>query len=158
MESFIKYIDSTYNNTIIQDNYSIIRTPKCHTLRFDGVSIPNPGESAAAAIIYDQEGNIIARKSAYMKYANNNQAEHGALILGLELAVSLGIRNIKIEGDSEYVIYQLTGRYRIKDVYIYDITNKLLDEFDYVLIKHISSAENADADKECRDCLAQHTN
>lgn len=158
MESFIKYLNdqAKTNNTIVKDNYSIIKTPNCHLLRFDGVSIPNPGESASASVIYAPDGSIIAKNSCYIPYANNNQAEQGGLILGLELAASLGIRNIKIEGDSEYVIYQLTGKYRVKDVYMHDLTKKLLNAFDYVAIKHISFPENTDADKECRECLAKH--
>jgi ribonuclease HI len=122
-------------------------------LRFDGVSIPNPGESASAAVIYDPANNVIASKSQYIKYANNNQAEYGGLILGLELAASLCIKNLMIEGDSEYVIYQVTGKYRVKDVYLDNIVKNLLQTFDYVGIRHISAADNFDADKLSRASL-----
>lgn len=154
MESFIKYLANKSSPAdLIGNTYNIIRTPKCHLLRFDGVSIPNPGESGCSAVIYDYSGTIVATKSQYIKYANNNQAEYGGLILGLEMATALGIKNLMIEGDSEYVIYQITGKYRAKDVYLDNIVKTLLESFDYIGIRHISAADNFDADKLSRECL-----
>ena len=93
-------------------------------LQFDGGSRGNPGTAGAGAVLYTvdndgDENNVIGKTEKWAGYfyignSTNNVAEYMGLIEGLRQAIVLDIKNIEIEGDSQLVISQLNGTYRVK--------------------------------------------
>ena len=81
----------------------------------DGASRGNPGPAAIGATIKDGQGTLIARISRHIGIATNNQAEYQAVIAALNEALRLGARKVDISMDSELVVRQLSGRYRVKN-------------------------------------------
>jgi len=119
------------------------------TLFADGGSRGNPGPAASAAILLGSEGELLEEISAYLGTATNNVAEWTALVLGLEAARNLGIRRLDVRLDSELVVRQLRGEYRVKHVGLqplYQRAVRLLRAFEKVDIGHVPRAQNTDAD------------
>ena len=80
----------------------------------DGASRGNPGAAGAGAILYDPAGKPVVESRRYLGTATNNEAEYGARIMGLESAVENGVREIEVFLDSELVVRQMNGAYRVK--------------------------------------------
>jgi ribonuclease HI len=80
----------------------------------DGASRGNPGPAAIGVIINDEKGNPVASISRCLGTTTNNQAEYQAIIAALEKALSLGARQVQLYSDSELVVRQISGRYKIK--------------------------------------------
>ncbi len=128
------------------------------TLFADGGSRGNPGPAASAAILLDSEGEPIEEIGAYLGEATNNVAEWTALLLGLEAAERRGIRRLAVRLDSELVVKQLRGEYRVKNaglVPLYQKAVKLLRHFDEVDVRHVRRALNKLADRLVNDVLDQ---
>ena len=85
-----------------------------HTMFFDGCSKGNPGRAGAGAVIYDASGNEVFAESVFAGYSTtNNEAEYTGLILGLNAALKCGIAELQVRGDSQLVIRQMQGKYRV---------------------------------------------
>ena len=84
------------------------------TIYTDGASRGNPGPAAAGAVIRDAHNRTIAEISHRLGFATNNQAEYIAVIMALEKAVKLGARQVTLKADSELVVKQLNGSYRVR--------------------------------------------
>jgi ribonuclease HI len=128
------------------------------TLFADGGSRGNPGPAASAAILLDGEGAPIEEIGAYLGEATNNVAEWTALLLGLEAAQRRGIRRLAVRLDSELVVKQLRGEYRVKNaglLPLYQKAVKLLRHFDEVDVRHVRRALNKLADRLVNDVLDQ---
>lgn len=128
------------------------------TLFADGGSRGNPGPAASAAILLDSEGEPIEEIGAYLGEATNNVAEWTALLLGLEAAQRRGIRRLAVRLDSELVVKQLRGEYRVKNaglLPLYQKAVKLLRYFDDVDVRHVRRALNKLADRLVNDVLDQ---
>lgn len=85
-----------------------------HTLRCDGGSRGNPGPAAYGFVLTDASGREVAAVGEYIGTATNNVAEYRALIAGLEAAVARGVSALSVVMDSELVIRQMTGQYKVK--------------------------------------------
>lgn len=81
----------------------------------DGASRGNPGRAAAGVYITDREGKRVAGLGRYLGHRTNNEAEYGALLLGLQEAKRLGAGAIHIYTDSELIARQIKGIYRVKE-------------------------------------------
>jgi len=128
------------------------------TLFADGGSRGNPGPAASAAILLDGEGEPIEEIGAYLGEATNNVAEWTALLLGLEAAQRRGIRRLAVRLDSELVVKQLRGEYRVKNaglLPLYQKAIKLLRHFDEVDVRHVRRALNTLADRLVNHVLDQ---
>ncbi len=115
----------------------------------DGASRGNPGPAALGAVIQDVEGNTLARLSRRIGTTTNNQAEYRALIAALEKAVSLGARRVSVNSDSELVVRQVTGRYRVKNAGLKPLFQKvkrLQADLDSFSIRHVPRRRNTAAD------------
>jgi ribonuclease HI len=88
-------------------------TAKLH-LYTDGASRGNPGHSSGGVLIVDGSGKTIFEGGTYFGVGTNNEAEYKALLAGLEKAASLGADEIICHMDSELVVKQLSGLYRLK--------------------------------------------
>ena len=115
----------------------------------DGASRGNPGPAAIGAIIKDEQGNPITSISQPIGRTTNNQAEYRALIAALEEAKRLGVDQVDICSDSEWLVKQISGRYRVKAASIkplYQRVRQLQSQFKGFTITHIPRSENAEAD------------
>ncbi len=118
-------------------------------LHFDGCSKGNPGKSGCGAVIY-KDGEEIWRGMKYVgDKSTNNIAEYSGLILGLESAVKLNIKNILVKGDSELVIKQMLGEYKVKNPTLYQLhmyIKKLEESFELINYVHVYRHDNKVAD------------
>jgi ribonuclease HI len=115
----------------------------------DGGSRGNPGPAASGAVLLDPAGELIEEIGAYLGIATNNVAEWTALILGLEAAARRGIRRLGVRLDSELVVKQLGGEYRVKNEGLrplHDRARGLLRNFAEVEIRHVPRKQNKLAD------------
>jgi ribonuclease HI len=116
----------------------------------DGASSGNPGPAAIGAVIKDGQGRVISRISRRIGRATNNQAEYRAIITALEEAVHLGAGEVDIKSDSELVVKQLKGRYRVKKVTLrplYQEVVKLVGSLEAFTVTHIPREQNREADR-----------
>ena len=116
----------------------------------DGASRYNPGPAAIGATIRDERGRLLASISRSIGRATNNQAEYKALIAALEKAIDLGARQVDIQLDSELVVKQMKGRYRIKNAALrplYLRVGELLSQFEGFTITNVPREQNAEADR-----------
>lgn len=119
------------------------------TLNTDGGARGNPGPAAGAAVIKDNQGSIVKQLGKYLGTSTNNDAEYQALIMGVELAKELGIKKLKCILDSELVVKQLNGEYKVKidrlKVYFGKIKSAEKD-FDLISYEHVRRESNKEAD------------
>ncbi|MBV9263066.1 MAG: ribonuclease HI family protein [Candidatus Eremiobacteraeota bacterium] len=128
------------------------------TLFADGGSRGNPGPAASAAILFGPAGEPIEEIGSFLGVATNNVAEWTALVLGLEAAMRRGIRRLKVRLDSELVVRQLRGEYRVKHAGLQPLYRRgvaLLEHFDQVDVQHVARKENAAADRLVNHVLDQ---
>lgn len=128
------------------------------TLFADGGSRGNPGPAASGAVLVDPEGQLLDEVGRYLGIATNNVAEWTALCIGLERAKERGIRRLAVRLDSELVVKQMRGEYRVKHADLQPLHRRaqtLLRAFEHVDIKHIPRKQNALADRLVNDILDQ---
>jgi ribonuclease HI len=130
---------------------TLIAPNRKYILRFDGGSRGNPGNAGAGLVIYDETMQEVWHSSKYLgPKVTNNEAEYSALIMGLEYALHLGIKNLSIEGDSELIIRQLEGRYRVKNANLrryYSLCLAMIAKFETIELSHIRREYNFRADE-----------
>jgi ribonuclease HI len=120
------------------------------TLQFDGGSRGNPGPAGIGVVVQAADGTPLVTLGRYIGRATNNVAEYRALITALERARELGAKRIQIRGDSELIIKQMRGEYRVKHPdmrVLYDQARELVRGFEDVKIEHNLRHKNALADK-----------
>jgi ribonuclease HI len=120
------------------------------TLEFDGGSRGNPGPAGIGVVVRAADGTPLVTLGRYIGRATNNVAEYRALITALEQAKTLGAKKIVIRGDSELIIKQMRGEYRVKNPdmrELYDEAQFLLHQFDEARIEHNLRHKNELADK-----------
>lgn len=97
----------------------------CWTIYADGASRGNPGPSAIGAVIINEAGQSVHQLSRRIGHATNNEAEYKAAIAALEAALGLGVTHVKLYMDSELVVRQLQGRYRVRNPRLLTLWNRL---------------------------------
>lgn len=121
---------------------------KALTAYFDGASKGNPGPSGIGGVLFDGD-HVIAEVKEYIGIATNNQAEYSALIAVLEEAKKLGAETLSIFADSELVVRQLTGEYRVKNPKLAPLflkASQLRKSFLRVTFRHVPREKNKLAD------------
>lgn len=116
----------------------------------DGASRGNPGPAAIGATISDEQGKLIACISQSIGRATNNQAEYRAVIAALEKAIKLGAKEVDINLDSQLVVRQLSGRYRVKNAALkplYQRVRQKLSLLNGFTIAYIPRRQNKEADR-----------
>ena len=116
----------------------------------DGAAKNNPGPAAIGAIIQDTQGNPIASISQPIGTTTNNQAEYRAIITALEYAIRLGANQVDMRSDSELVVRQIKGQYRVKKESLkplYQQVKQLQSQFEGFSITCIPRQENKEADR-----------
>jgi ribonuclease HI len=125
-------------------------TPKRLIAYTDGASLGNPGQASIGAVIQEDGGKVISRISRRIGHATNNQAEYRAIIAALEEAVSLGAEEVEVRSDSELVVQQLNGRYKVKKTSLrplYQRVVQLTGSLKSFSISHVPRSQNKEADK-----------
>lgn len=120
-----------------------------YRLMSDGAARGNPGPAAYGFVLLDSAGVAVAEVGQVLGHATNNVAEYQGLIAGLERARLLGIRRLAVRLDSELVVRQLLGEYRVKNPGLKPLFTKasaLCREFEEIDIQHIRREENKQAD------------
>ena len=116
----------------------------------DGASRGNPGPAAIGVTIKDERGRLITFISQRIGRATNNQAEYRAIIAALEEATRLGAKQVDIKMDSELVVRQINGEYRVKKATLkplYQKVKRLQSQLKGFTITHILRQQNIEADK-----------
>lgn len=129
------------------------------TLFADGGSRGNPGPSAFGAVLYDEAGAVVGEIAEYIGVSTNNVAEWSGLIAGLEKAVALGVAAVSVRLDSELVVRQLSGQYRVKDAKLVPLAAKaqrLLRHFKETDVAHVRREQNKAADALVNQALDAH--
>ncbi len=119
------------------------------TIYIDGCSKGNPGDAASAAVLYDENGEALHEAARYLGKATNNVAEYNALLLALEKAALFSVKEIQIFSDSQLLVRQYNGQYKIKNRALQALSikvRKLVSNFDKVVITHITRDKNEEAD------------
>ncbi len=119
-------------------------------LMVDGASRGNPGEAGCGAVIYDEQGEILKELTSYLGSSTNNVAEYQGLLMGLEGVLKLGGRKLQIRSDSELLVRQLNGVYRVKDEKLKVLYRKALDllgRLEAYRIIHVRREHNKLADR-----------
>jgi ribonuclease HI len=120
------------------------------TLQFDGGSRGNPGPAGIGVVVSASDGTPLVTLGRFIGKATNNVAEYKGLITAMEEALKLGAKQIVIRGDSELVIKQMRGEYKVKNPdmkVLYAQAQDLLAQFDAAKIEHNLRGKNALADK-----------
>lgn len=122
----------------------------------DGGARGNPGPAGIGAAIYDEHKKMVAEVSEYLGVATNNQAEYKALIAAFRKAADLGAKELDCYLDSELVVKQLKGEYRVKDK---DLAKLFLDihnlslSFKHISYTHIPRERNKEADRLANEAM-----
>jgi ribonuclease HI len=115
----------------------------------DGGSRGNPGLSAYGVVIRDARGEIVAKLKKYIGQHTNNVAEYFALIAALDYAQTHEIRALRVESDSELLVKQMRGQYKVKSAELrplFERAKKMSQTFDSFRIDHVYREQNGDAD------------
>jgi ribonuclease HI len=126
------------------------------TAHVDGGARGNPGPAAVAAVISGRDGQILRRQGRRIGRATNNIAEYRAVLLGIELAIELGADELELVGDSELIVKQVRGEYRVKDSGLKPLhaeVKEALEPLSRWSIRHVRRAQNAAADSLVNETL-----
>jgi ribonuclease HI len=120
------------------------------TLNTDGGARGNPGPAGIGIVLRDEDGTVVEAIGRGIGTATNNVAEYSALIAGLELALEHGFTSIEVLVDSELVVAQVSGEWKIKSDTLRTLAVKarsLMDRFESASIAHIRRSQNTHADR-----------
>ena len=122
----------------------------------DGGSRGNPGPAAYGVVVRDPRGEVIARLKKYIGHNTNNVAEYFGLIAALDYAQTLGIRALRVESDSELLVKQMRGQYKVKSEDLrplHERARKMAQALDLFRIDHVLRERNREADKLVNEAL-----
>lgn len=121
-----------------------------HHLYTDGGSRGNPGPAGIGARLLTASGDVVEELADFIGTATNNVAEYQALLAGLDLALDRGVERLDVFMDSELVVRQVNGQYKVKDAGLKPLHAQaclLLSRFHEVDVKHVRREQNAEADR-----------
>jgi len=125
------------------------------TIHIDGAARGNPGPAAWAFVI-ERNGLPVIKDKGCLQRTTNNVAEYTALLCALEHAAKIGARRLLIHSDSELLVKQMNGEYRVKNEDLQELyreAKELSRQFDEVKIRHVPRAQNSVADGLCNEAL-----
>jgi ribonuclease HI len=126
------------------------------TVNVDGGARGNPGPAALGVVVRDADGGMVESRGETIGVATNNVAEYRALLLGIELAAAHGATEVELIGDSELIVRQVQGRYKVKNAAMKELHAEVkaaLAGFDAWKIRHVRREQNADADRLVNEAL-----
>jgi ribonuclease HI len=126
------------------------------TVNVDGGARGNPGPAAIGVVVRNDDGAVVEQVGETIGKTTNNVAEYRALLRGLELAAAHGADEVEVIGDSELVVRQIEGRYKVKHADMKELHSQaktMLADFDSWSIRHVKRGQNADADRLVNEAL-----
>ncbi|MGH9744619.1 MAG: reverse transcriptase-like protein [Candidatus Acidiferrales bacterium] len=120
-----------------------------HIANIDGASRGNPGPASYAVVVRDAAGKIVLELAKNIGRETNNVAEYFALLAALDYATTHGIDALRIRSDSELLVRQMQGRYKVKSADLkplYERASKMARQLGYFQIEHVRRELNRDAD------------
>jgi ribonuclease HI len=132
--------------------------PPAHYLiaHSDGGARGNPGPAGYGVVIQDESGRKVAALSEYLGHQTNNFAEYQGLIAALEYAIKHGPKALKLISDSELLVRQIKGIYKVKNATLQDLhgrAKELIAQLDWFSIGHALREQNQDADRLANDAM-----
>jgi ribonuclease HI len=127
-----------------------------HRANIDGGSRGNPGPASYGVVVRDAKGEIVAKLKKYIGRATNNVAEYYGLIAALDYAQAHAIRALHIESDSELLVKQMRGQYKVKSEELrplFERAKKMSAAFDSFGINHVYREQNKEADALANEAL-----
>lgn len=126
-------------------------TPRHYLVAYtDGGARGNPGPAGYGVYIQDESGRSVAKLSEYLGHRTNNFAEYQALIAALEYAIEHGYQALKVVSDSELLVRQIEGIYKVKNATLQDLharARQLIRRLDWFSIEHVLRGKNEEADR-----------
>src|SRR5678815_572132 len=122
----------------------------------DGGARGNPGPAGYGVVIHDGQGNKVAALSQYLGRQTNNFAEYQALIGALEYAMEHGPKALKVISDSELLVRQMKGIYKVKNQdlkRLYDQAQQMIRQLDWFQIQHVLREQNREADRLANEAM-----
>lgn len=130
---------------------STLRVPEHHIVaHVDGGARGNPGPAGYGVVIEDEGGRKLAALSQYLGHQTNNFAEYQGLIAALEFAVNKGYKALKVISDSELMVRQMKGIYKVKNPTLQDLharAKQLIAQLEWFSIGHVLRGHNQEADR-----------
>jgi len=125
----------------------------------DGGARGNPGPAAYGVVVRSARGDVLAELSDYLGLQTNNFAEYSGLLAALEYAAQARYQSIKILSDSELLVRQMQGRYKVNSPGLkplFDRAQRLVDKFHVFAIEHVLRERNKEADRLVNKVLDAH--
>jgi ribonuclease HI len=116
----------------------------------DGAARGNPGPAGIGVMLKTPAGEVLAAEARFLGHTTNNVAEYRALLLGLECALERGVKRLEVRADSELLIKQLLGKYRVKNEGLrplFQQATELIKRFESVELRHVRREHNVEADR-----------
>jgi ribonuclease HI len=132
-----------------------------HTAHVDGGARGNPGPAGYGLVIHDARGKKVAELSQYLGHRTNNYAEYNGLLAALRYAIGHGIQSLTIISDSELMVRQMKGIYKVRNAdlrKLYDEAQQLTAEIENVQIRHAMREQNQDADRLANEAMDRGRN
>ena len=126
------------------------------TINVDGGARGNPGPAGIAAVATGEDGEILAERNEAIGEATNNVAEYRAMLLGIDLAGELGADDVELIGDSELIVKQVQGAYKVKQAHLRPLRDQVVEALSGLeswTIRNVPRAENARADELVNEAL-----
>ena len=120
------------------------------TVHIDGGSRGNPGPAAAGIVLSADDGTVLHEAGIYLGKATNNVAEYHGLIAALQAAAKLGAKQVDLFSDSELMVRQMNGQYRVKDAGLrplFEQASALSSAFKRCTLQHVPRERNTQADE-----------
>lgn len=130
-------------------------------LHTDGASRGNPGPAGAGVVITTERGEVLVERAVYLGRVTNNVAEYRALLVGLEEAEALSPQRLTVKMDSELIVRQLNGRYRVKSPDLWPLhrrAREILGRLGPVEVVHVRREHNRAADQLANQAIDAHQN
>jgi len=127
-----------------------------YRVNIDGGSRGNPGPAAYGVVIRDTRGEVVTKLRKYIGRATNNVAEYYGLIAALDYAQTHGVRALRVESDSELLVKQMHGHYKVKSGDLrplFERAKKMSESFDSFRIDHVYREQNREADALANEAL-----
>jgi ribonuclease HI len=134
---------------LFSDSHSAAPPAGVHIANIDGASRGNPGPASYGVVLRDPGGKIVLELAKNIGRETNNVAEYYALLATLDYAVSHGIRALRIRSDSELLVRQMQGRYKVKSADLkplHERASKLARQVEYFTLEHVLREMNREAD------------
>ena len=133
------------------------KTPEHYLIAYsDGGARGNPGPAGYGVVIKDETGKKLAALSEYLGHQTNNVAEYQGLIAALEYTIEHGYKALKVISDSELLVRQIKGIYKVKNSVLKELharAKELIAKLDWFSIEHVLRGKNSEADRLANEAM-----